>query len=107
MTSDRVAIMTSPSLNAATLLPSTERFASRSPTTEILISVSGLNTRERSNNICGATGVNWSDQCVGATMEPRAERLYAVEPVGVETIRPSPAYVAKGESSIVTSSRTV
>jgi hypothetical protein len=39
--------------------------------------------------MCAATGVTISDRTDGDTMGPRAEKEYAVEPVGVATITPS------------------
>src|SRR5947209_14249886 len=39
--------------------------------------------------VCGAIGVRSSASSVGCTIGPPAARLYAVDPVGVATIRPS------------------
>src|SRR5919197_4353684 len=39
--------------------------------------------------VCGAIGVSSSASSVGCTIGPPAARLYAVDPVGVATIRPS------------------
>ena len=43
-------------------------------------------------NVCGQMGVRQMALTVGKTMGPPAEREYAVEPVGVEMMRPSALY---------------
>ena len=48
------------------------------------------NMRGRNERLCGQMGVTRMQGTWGCTMEPPAARLYAVEPVGVATIRPSP-----------------
>ena len=45
--------------------------------------------------MCGDTGVSSRQRWRGDTIGPRAEKEYAVEPVGVATITPSAAYVVK------------
>ena len=66
---------------------------------------SGASTRERSNSMCGDTGVSSRHRWRGDTIGPRAENEYAVEPVGVATITPSAAYVVKKVPLISTSRR--
>ena len=60
-----------------------------SPSTSSVTPSSGANTIERSNTMCGDTGVRRRHGTLGLTMGPRAENEYAVEPVGVATIAPS------------------
>ena len=42
---------------------------------------------------CGAIGVTRNSFAVGSTIGPPQERLYAVEPVGVEIMMPSAVYI--------------
>lgn len=46
-------------------------------------------TRGRNDKLLGHIGVRTNALKDGCTMGPPAEREYAVEPVGVDTIRPS------------------
>src|SRR5260370_24288355 len=46
-------------------------------------------TSGRSLSMCGQIGVITKDSTAGCKMGPPAEREYAVEPVGLATIRPS------------------
>ena len=55
--------------------------------------VSGI-TIGRIVRLCGASGVSRNEWHEGATIGPPALNEYAVEPVGVEIITPSPLYVA-------------
>ena len=50
----------------------------------------GASTRLRSNTPFGAIGVSRMACVMGATIGPPAESEYAVEPVGVDTMSPSP-----------------
>ncbi len=75
--------------------------------TSISTSSSGSSTSERSNNMCGDTGVSNNARCFGDTTGPRADSEYAVEPVGVAMINPSAAYEVNAAPSIRTSRRTV
>ena len=50
---------------------------------------------ERFPNVCGQIGVITNALTRGPIIGPPAERLYAVDPVGVETINPSAQYVFK------------
>ena len=50
----------------------------------------GASTRLRSNTPFGAIGVSRMAWVIGATIGPPAESEYAVEPVGVDTMSPSP-----------------
>ena len=52
---------------------------------------SGASTIDRSNSMCGDTGVITIAAMPGSTIGPRAENEYAVDPVGVATITPSAA----------------
>jgi hypothetical protein len=52
---------------------------------------------------CGATGMTSRPSARGETIGPPAEKLYAVEPVGVATTTASAAYRTKGCSSTQTS----
>ena len=47
------------------------------------------NTRGRKDKLRGHIGVSTSALKDGCTIGPPAEREYAVDPVGVDTIRPS------------------
>ena len=49
--------------------------------------------------LCGAIGVITNNFCSGVTIGPPAESEYAVEPVGVEIITPSPLNFPKNLSS--------
>ena len=40
-------------------------------------------------SVCEQTGVNRISLALGSTIGPPADRLYAVEPVGVDTMIPS------------------
>ena len=44
-------------------------------------------------NVWEQTGVIMISRALGSTIGPPADRLYAVEPVGVEIIMPSALYV--------------
>ena len=46
-------------------------------------------TSGRREKVCGQIGVRTATGSSGWTIGPPAERLYAVEPVGVEMINPS------------------
>ena len=61
----------------------------RSGRTSTRTSCVSVSTRLRSSEKCGATGVTTMARNVGARMGPPAERLYAVEPVGVAMMSPS------------------
>ena len=61
-------------------------------------SMSGLTVRE-----CGQIGVKRVTASSGWTIDPPAAREYAVEPVGVDRIKPSALILASGAPSIVTS----
>ena len=50
--------------------------------------IKGLNDNE-----CGAKGVIAMQSVFAYIIDPPAERLYAVEPVGVDIIKPSPTKV--------------
>ena len=50
----------------------------------------------RKDRLCGQMGVNRMHGTCGCTMEPPAARLYAVDPVGVATISPSPCARGRG-----------
>ena len=50
----------------------------------------GAITRLRSKTPVGAMGVRRMACVIGATIGPPAESEYAVDPVGVETMSPSP-----------------
>ena len=50
---------------------------------------SASSTNDRSNTMCAAIGVSTSESTPGLTIGPRAEKEYAVEPVGDATITPS------------------
>jgi len=58
-----------------------------------LNSVHAFNTIGRNDNEWGATGVINIQSLLGATIGPPQAMLYAVEPVGVEAINPSPSTV--------------
>ena len=51
----------------------------------------------------GATGVSTCTRARGETIGPRADRLYAVEPVGVARINESEANVRNGSELTATS----
>jgi len=53
-------------------------------------SIKGLKDRE-----CGAIGVKSMAGTLHYTIDPPAAKLYAVDPVGVEIINPSPTAVVK------------
>ena len=44
---------------------------------------------ERNDNVWGQMGVNTMEGTAGCTMDPPADKEYAVEPVGVPMIMPS------------------
>jgi hypothetical protein len=54
-------------------------------------SASSSSTSVRSKSMWGDTGVSSNARRVGSTIGPRAEKAYAVEPVGVATMSPSAA----------------
>ena len=54
--------------------------------------VESSNMTERFPKVCGQIGVIAIAETSGLTMGPPAERLYAVDPVGVEKISPSQWY---------------
>ena len=62
--------------------------------------------RGRKDRECGAIGVSEIDGTLFWTIGPPAAKLYAVLPVGVEMIRPSPTQVVKKFSSMKISKET-
>ena len=56
--------------------------------------------------MCAAIGVSTRHATLGLTIGPRAEKEYAVDPVGVATITPSAENVVTYSSSTCTESRT-
>ena len=83
----------SPSPSVATRWPSIDRSTRRCADHLDLDGARRDRARgERSNSMCGDTGVSSTARCRGETTGPRADSEYAVEPVGVATIRPSAAY---------------
>ena len=70
-------------------------------------SSSGASTSVRSKSMCGETGVTSRARWRGDTIGPRADREYAVEPVGVAMMSPSAAYVVNGTPAMSSRSRTV
>ena len=56
-------------------------------------------------SVCADTGVTTIVSSVGKTTGPPADRLYAVDPVGVESTTPSAAYVAIGSPFAATRNR--
>ena len=58
-----------------------------------MISPSRGTTRGRFVRLCGAKGVITATSELGEIIGPPALRLYAVEPVAVETSKPSAQYV--------------
>ena len=81
----------SPSAELAELVPSTDSVAGRCADHLEADSRPGSSTSERSNSMCGDTGVSSRARWRGDTIGPRAESEYAVEPVGVATMSPSAA----------------
>lgn len=61
----------------------------RLPLTRRVITDDDGKTRGRNDKLLGHIGVRTNALKDGCTMGPPAEREYAVEPVGVDTIRPS------------------
>jgi len=61
----------------------------RAPLTRRVITDDDGKTRGRNDKLLGHIGVRTNALKDGCTMGPPAEREYAVEPVGVDTIRPS------------------
>ena len=57
----------------------------------IRTTASGRSTTGRFDSVCGEIGDTSSTSTVGSTIGPPAESEYAVDPVGVATIRPSAA----------------
>ena len=55
----------------------------------VMVVVTGI-INGRKDRECGAIGVTQMHWVFAWTMEPPAERLYAVDPVGVDRIMPSP-----------------
>ena len=47
-------------------------------------------------SVCGAMGVMISASMAGCTIGPPADRLYAVDPVGIAMIKPSALTVVTG-----------
>ena len=88
---DAVHTSESPSRSSPIVCPSTERDAARWLHTASLTSAVGSSTRARSNSMCGATGVSRMARWLGAMIGPRADSEYAVDPVGVPTMRLSAA----------------
>ena len=58
--------------------------------------LSPLTTTGRKASVCAAMAVTHMARTFGAMMGPPAETLYAVDPAGVQTIRPSPRMVGPG-----------
>ncbi len=87
--------------------PSNAMEALQSGSTSIRNSSSGESTTALSNKECGATGVNRRARCIGSTIGPLADKEYAVEPVGVATIKPSVAYDVKKSPLMSKPSHTV
>ena len=54
-----------------------------------VISASAGSTMLRVLSVCGAIGVSRIREASGETIGPPAERLYPVDPVGVEMMMPS------------------
>ncbi len=74
--------------------PSNDAAASSQPavcpcSSSTVISASAGSTMLRVLSVCGAIGVSRIREASGETIGPPAERLYPVDPVGVEMMMPS------------------
>ena len=80
--------ISSPTCNAMPHWPSTDNVASQSagPTSVIPIGPSAAVTTGRCVSECGQIGVMTSVFVPASTMGPPAARLYAVDPIGVDTM---------------------
>src|SRR3712207_4162019 len=92
-----VSSTASPGPACATTCPSDSTASSPLDGSTESVSFSPLDsTSARLNGDCGATGVTTRPSAGGETIGPPAEKLYAVEPVGVATITASAAYRTNG-----------
>lgn len=85
----------SPSDSMNRVAPSRLTHAADRPSPRFFNSITELagKIRGRKDRLCGANGVTRMQLVLACTMLPPAERLYAVDPVGVDTMIPSPIMV--------------
>ena len=86
----------SPAPSSPSSRPSSVSTTPRSSHTTKPSSSLSASTSDRSNSMCGDTGVSTRQRSAGDAIGPRTENEYAVVPVGVATITPSAAYVVNG-----------
>ena len=96
-----------PGSRVAASQPSTTTSAGYSPIGTIDTDSSESSTKERSKSMCGATGVRICTLARGETIGPRADRLYAVDPVGVARMIESDTNVRNGSPFTTTVLRIV
>ena len=93
--SDPVTVNSSPYYNSNLVDPSSETHAD--PLLSfVFLKLNLVDTgriRGLKLNECGASGVTHMHWVFACTIEPPADKLYAVDPVGVEMIIPSPTRV--------------
>ena len=87
---DRLTTSVWPTAKVAPTCPSTVTKSSSGPSsTRTVISEVGGSTSGRNASVCALTGVTRMVSSVGNTTGPPADRLYAVDPVGVAITTPS------------------